>query len=228
MLQKANEKTFKQNLLLWLLAVVLLCAMLMPFAQGALQGEAEGYAPAGVCSEVQEGAEKAAAALGADKKENIVDLICYFLEDLLAFDINNLDPVRVSLAHFFAGYDGQLVFIGNWENGRSGSFGRIMGLHKNVLNANNLTWLSEILKHEHGHYEQYKRIGLIKYIFAIAIPSLLNDPDDYYSQPWEVTADILGGVTTHRHSAGSEEAGIAYLNNVIKADLFSFLSSALK
>lgn len=227
MMQRTTGKTYKERFLLWLLAAVLVCTLFLPFAQGVLQGAAEDTTANGVFAP-ESAAENNSQAIENDKKENIIDYLCYFIEDLLMFDINNLDPVRVSLAHFFAGYDGQLVFIGNWENGRSGSFGRIMGLHKNVLNTGSITWLSEILKHEHGHYEQYKRIGLIKYIFAIAIPSLLNDPADYYSQPWEVTADILGGVTIHRHSAGSEEAGIAYLNNVIKADLFSFLSSALK
>ena len=143
-------------------------------------------------------------------------------EDLFAFDLGNKDARRVSLANFFAGYDGQLVFFGNWANRRSGSFGRLMGLYGNDK------YYPEILKHEHGHYEQYKRIGLLKYIFAIAIPSIKNDPArDYYSQLWEVTADLLGGVTTHRHTPGSEEAGMQYLQLVEEKSLLVSIIFAL-
>ena len=140
--------------------------------------------------------------------------------DFIRFNIDNVDASVVETATFFSGYDGQLVFFGDWESGRSGSFGRLMGVH---ILSKGTRYFSELLKHEHGHYEQFLEIGLLKYIFAIAIPSITNEPADYYSQPWEVTADLLGGVTTHHHAPGSEEAGIAYLNNVKNADLLSVI-----
>lgn len=142
-------------------------------------------------------------------------LLSRLSEDLSGLNLNNTDPRAVALANFFAGYDGQFVFFGNWGNRRSGSFGRLMGLYGNDK------YNTEILKHEHGHYEQYKQLGFWKYVFAIAIPSLTHDPAaDYYSQLWEVTADILGGVTSQRHAPGAEEAGRKYLdlikdNNVL-------------
>ena len=153
-------------------------------------------------------------------------LICNFLEDLLNLDLYNTDPLIVSAAHYFSGYGGQFVFFGNWNNRRSGSFGRVMGVHVRDQ-ASPLSYLSELLKHEHGHYEQYLRIGLLKYIFAIAVPSILHDPDDYYSQPWEVTADLLGGVTTHYHAPGSEAAGWNYLNRIENTALFTVIKNAL-
>ena len=159
--------------------------------------------------EVSEEAVAEAAAAGQ------AGVLSRLSEDLSGFNLNNTDPIAVALANFFAGYDGQFVFFGNWGNRRSGSFGRLMGLYGNDK------YNTEILKHEHGHYEQYKQLGFWKYVFAIAIPSLTHDPaTDYYSQLWEVTADVLGGVTSHRHTIGAEEAGLQYLdliknNNVL-------------
>ena len=155
------------------------------------------------------------------EQEALVAFICNIIKDIIHFDINNADPTLVSIAHYFSGYMGQFLFFGNWANRRSGSFGRLMGLYGNDKEN------SEILKHEHGHYVQYRQLGLVKYIVAIAIPSLMNNPRDYYSQPWEVTADLFGGVTTHYHSPGSEEAGIDYLNKVKNAGTVALITSLL-
>ena len=154
-----------------------------------------------------------------EKLEKAATIFVNLLEDAVLFDLHNANALLVSMAHYFSGYLGQFVFFGNWSNGRSGSFGVFMGLHDRNKND------TEVLKHEHGHFLQYKELGLLKYIFAIAIPSLTHDPADYYSQPWEVTADLFGGVTTHRHSPGSEEAGIKYLNDAKNANLFSLISA---
>ncbi len=156
----------------------------------------------------------------SETKQAAARTIASFIVDCLRYDAGNVDASAVAEATFFSGYDGQFVFFGNWKSGRSGSFGKLMGVH--LLSKGSRSF-SELLKHEHGHYEQYLEIGLAKYIFAIAIPSISNDPVDYYSQPWEVTADLLGGVTTHYHSKGSEEAGIKYLDDVKNADLFSVI-----
>ena len=193
------------------------------------EGAAFSEAPAeeiGATISASEADSEAAAALEPSEddalthaQEELATFLCNVIEDALCFDINNLDPAVVALAHYFSGYDGQFVFFGNWENGRSGSFGRLMGVHIIEKSKGNLARFSELLKHEHGHYEQYKQLGLLKYLFAIAIPSLTHDPADYYSQPWEVTADLLGGVTTHRHSTGAEDAGVKYLSDAKNASL---------
>lgn len=57
----------------------------------------------------------------------------------------------------------------------------------------------EDLNHEFGHSVQ-ERILREKYIFTIAVPSVTNyfygskTDKDYYSLPWERTADLFGGV----------------------------------
>ena len=152
-------------------------------------------------------------AAEAAKSVGTSDLIGAVMADLGNFDLANDNPLVVWMAHYFSAYLGQIVVFGDWENGRSGSFGPVIGLHEN--NKGN----AEVLKHEHGHYEQYKQIGLVKYLFAIALLSLTHDPaENYYSQPWEVTADMLGGVTKHAHVAGAEEAGKRYLARVKETD----------
>lgn len=177
-------------------------------------------------TELSAAEEEEEAILSSDDEEEwpaeciaFVAFLCNVIKDLIHFDINNTDPSLLSIAHYFSGYFGQLVFFGNWANRRSGSFGRLMGLYGNDKSD------PEIVKHEHGHFVQYQQLGLIKYIFAIALPSIANDPRDYYSQPWEVTADIFGGVTSHYHSPGSEEAGMAYLENVKKAGTAALIAS---
>ena len=171
-------------------------------------------------SEAEEISAAEATSSLSETQELAALTIASFIVDCLRYDVDNVDASVVADATFFSGYDGQLVFFGDWKSGRSGSFGRLMGVH--LLSKGSRSF-SELLKHEHGHYEQFLEIGLLKYIFAIAIPSMANDPVDYYSQPWEVTADLLGGVTTHYHAPGSEAAGVAYLNNVKNADLFSVI-----
>ena len=161
-------------------------------------------------------------------KEKIAIFLCKLVSDAILFDLDNTDPARVAAAYYFAGYKGQVLFFGDWSNGRSGSFGRLLGLHERDKNVRDLSRLEELLKHENGHYEQYKLIGFIKYVLAIAIPSFLNDPADYYSQPWEVTADLLGGVVSHFHSSGSEEAGWRYLNKVIDSGVLEVFFDLIK
>ena len=55
------------------------------------------------------------------------------------------------------------------------------------------------LKHEYGHVVHLAQIGWESYIVWVLIPSVYNfhrgvKYKDYYSQPWEYIADILGGV----------------------------------
>ena len=65
--------------------------------------------------------------------------------------------------------------------------------------ANNLTDkdFEKTLNHEYGHTEQFDNLGPIKFMTDVAFPSIngyLNSPDEYYLQPWENSADELGGV----------------------------------
>jgi len=58
---------------------------------------------------------------------------------------------------------------------------------------------AQIVRHEYGHFVHLLIIGVDNYISHVAIPSLhdywTNVPyDEYYSEPQEYIADILGGV----------------------------------
>ena len=63
----------------------------------------------------------------------------------------------------------------------------------------------ETVKHEWGHTVQQSLMGTPKFMTRIAVPSRIGaglDVDDYYSQPWERSADFFGG-STHKYSENS-------------------------
>jgi hypothetical protein len=52
-------------------------------------------------------------------------------------------------------------------------------------------------RNEYGHTIQLKKIGIINYSFFIAIPSIFSgelDDKEYYSMPWERSADYFDNV----------------------------------
>ncbi len=86
---------------------------------------------------------------------------------------------------------------------RSGSFGAIF-----------LTKGSDVdtLRHERGHNWQLMMMGIANYGLMIGLPSWQewsNRP--YYKRPWEITADVLGGVTGRTHSQTDINRGYCYL-----------------
>ncbi len=107
-----------------------------------------------------------------------------------AWNIFNTDLDTVLESETISFYKGQLVIREDWEftNGRSGSFG-IMFLDSNETSA-------DTVNHEWGHFAQLQLMGAANYVFSIAIPSMCSNPynPDYYSNPWERTADLFGGV----------------------------------
>ena len=53
------------------------------------------------------------------------------------------------------------------------------------------------VQHEYGHTEQLNMIGFARYIFCVAIPSVLSRDVPYtlyYRLFWEASADFFGGV----------------------------------
>ena len=56
--------------------------------------------------------------------------------------------------------------------------------------------LKQTLNHEWGHGVQQARLGPDFFLFGIAIPSMIQDPDslDYFKNPWEKGADEFGRV----------------------------------
>jgi len=98
-------------------------------------------------------------------------------------------------------YKGVPVFRTDLD--RSGSFYAIF------LNQN--SDLDE-LKHERGHNTQAMSMGIANFGLMIGLPSALEwSVRDYYDRPWEVTADILGGVAGRTHTQEIINRGFGYL-----------------
>jgi len=135
-------------------------------------------------------------------------------EDIANFNLDNSDEQTVIDSNFFSAYKGQLVVRIN--SGRSGSFG-LMFLSHNIDTRNDAI---ATVKHEHGHYVQLQELGVMAFVPGIAIPSIINTPDDYFNQRQEVIADILGGVSkyawTFTRTESAELEGTAYHDGLLK------------
>ena len=94
--------------------------------------------------------------------------------------------------------------------------------------------ITETLNHEWGHTRQLLLLGIGDYFNMIAIPSILDlGPGLYYNKPWEITADMFGGVIRSDHTKIAKQIGVAYLgaaeflsNTIVKPMLFPIYSSA--
>ncbi len=87
--------------------------------------------------------------------------------------------------------------------GRSGSFGAIFLTKGSGVDT---------LRHERGHNWQLMMMGIANYGLMIGLPSWRgwsNKP--YYERPWEITADVFGGVTGRTHSQADINRGYWYL-----------------
>lgn len=125
-------------------------------------------------------------------------------EDFRAYDKHNTDEGKVLSAHYFSCYRG--VRVWKMKLKRSGSVGAIFLDPRED---------ADTLRHEYGHTVQLKRLGFFRYLFCIGIPSWRNWGDEsYYDRPWEVTADLFGGVKTRVHAAGAIRAGLSYLDEI--------------
>ena len=84
----------------------------------------------------------------------------------------------------------------------------------NTIFLSRSEWDVETVKHEWGHTVQQSLMGTPKFMTRIAVPSLIGaalNVDDYYSQPWERSADFFGGAT-HSYSDNSGFwAGLYYI-----------------
>ena len=128
------------------------------------------------------------------------------VEDIKNFDINNQSEEKVLDSNYMACYKGKLVI--RIEGNRSGSFGAIF-LTRETNSRDNP---EDVLRHEYGHTKQLQQLGPIKYAVAIGLPSALEmGGGDYYSRPWEITADIYGGVQSRFHTREDIQAGFLYL-----------------
>ena len=100
-------------------------------------------------------------------------------------------------------YKGAPVFLKN--SGRSGSFYAI---------SLNKTRTTDTLRHERGHNTQAMMMGIGTYGAMIGLPSWLEwgpKSRNYYNRPWEITADMFGGVSRPTHTQTDINRGWAYL-----------------
>ena len=127
---------------------------------------------------------------------------------IVARYVMNSDEQAVLDAEHFAFYKGILVIRTNLD--RSGSFGILFISRKENMRDNP----EDVVRHEHGHTVQLAQLGIVKYAFCIFVPSCFQwgSNPEYYRRPWEITADIFGGVQS-RSYPGYEAAGFEYLLN---------------
>ncbi len=112
---------------------------------------------------------------------------------------------RVLNAKYFAFYKGALVVKVPFMNKNAFSLG-IIFLGSNVKLR---TDAEDVLKHEWGHYVQFRERGPINYITTVGIPSvfcfLLDTnkklPYTYYSSPFEYEANCIANVSRDDYEA---------------------------
>ena len=130
------------------------------------------------------------------------EVVNNYSDDVANFSINNTDEQRVYDAHYFSAYNGTLVFRHSIKGTTSCSIYGVIFLNRDTDTIDKHT-----LRHEYGHSIQYRLLtdsygsftAAQLYTFGVAIPSLINywrnvPYEEYYSTPWERTADKLGGV----------------------------------
>lgn len=121
----------------------------------------------------------------------ILSIFCFRItKDIIDFDRNNTDELKVINANYFSSYKGT-IFLKVPIGRNAFSFGIVF-----LGNKNRDIYT---VRHEYGHYLQLEELGFNKYIKYIAIPSMYGYYSkvsyyDYYSQPWEYGAEIYGEV----------------------------------
>jgi len=135
-----------------------------------------------------------------------------------------------------SGYMGQLTIRLPFMGKSAASFGAFMFLGRGLIfnDSGRVT-----LRHEHGHYLDYKRIGFFRFIFGVCIPSIVNasrKPErrriiGYYNQPWEIHADVLANVVRNEHTEEALALSKAYyehLMSIRKMGWFKFIFRDLR
>ena len=138
--------------------------------------------------------------------QSIAKFMGGFLADMMNFDKNNESEEKVLNSNYFSSYKGKLVI--RTDGDRSGSFGVIFLTRE----TNDRMNPEDVVRHEYGHTIQLEQLGILKYALNIGLPSWQNwGTGDYYDKPWEITADIYGGVQSRIHEQMYIEKGLEYL-----------------
>ena len=119
------------------------------------------------------------------------------VNDVKNYSFFNKDETKVLNSKVFSSYKGTPVLKQDISGGS-------MPICNTILLSKS-EWDVETVKHEWGHTAQQSLMGTPKFMTRIAVPSLIGaalNVDDYYSQPWERSADFFGGAT-HSYSNNS-------------------------
>ena len=131
----------------------------------------------------------------------------------------NTDEMKVLASKKVSFYKGVPVYRMDYE--RSGPFGAIF-LSRGYTDSNGIFYVEnnpDTVRHEWGHTVQQFILGPIPYGLYIGIPSWREwSTRPYYARPWEITADIFGGVSPQSTSdkrkprtSNNSARGLAYL-----------------
>ena len=159
---------------------------------------------------------KSVLSNGIDKIKTVANKV---KQDIKSFDIKNTSERKVLDSNYVSAYKGKLTF--KTKDNRSGSFGALF-----ISEAtNNIANAEDVVRHEYGHSKQMEELGVVNYTLCILVPSYLElgSDSEYYRRPWEITADIYGGVQS-RSYPGYETAGFEYLENSKKQGVFILLT----
>lgn len=141
---------------------------------------------------------------------NIIQPVVGFVEDAVEY-VCNTDEQVVLESKFISFYKGVPV-IRTPSGMRSGSFG-IIFLSRET-SSNELS-PEDLVRHEYGHTRQLKELGILNYLITVGIPSYLNLGEkwgggEYYNKPWEVMANVYGGVEEYKNSRNDINAAYKY------------------
>lgn len=136
--------------------------------------------------------------------------------DSIGWNIFNTNEKAVLASKKVSFYKGIPVF--RFDYNRSGSYGIIL-LSRDWCDSTDV-------RHEWGHNVQQAILGPIKYGLCIGLPSMLEWSNrSYYDRPWEITADVFGGVTSRKHNTSDISIGYSYLDisAIFSTLVYSFL-----
>ena len=143
----------------------------------------------------------------ATKRATVSDII----EDKNNFRLYNTNTNKCAEAKVFSSYNGTLVIKQNFLPSSCTISNTI--LLKDLDAQQDSYFVEQTIKHEWGHAVQETLLGYDSYISRIAIPSVigcLSNKDNYYSQPWERSAEFFGGASSEAYVEGSEIRSTLY------------------
>ena len=157
--------------------------------------------------DIKEKLEEAAEWVDDNIVQPIVEVVEDIIEDCKNFNSANQSEEEVLASNYFSSYKGVPVLRTNGT--RSGSFGVIF-LTRETNNRENP---EDVVRHEYGHVKQLAELGVLKYTVCIMLPSWRQwGTGEYYCKPFEITADVYGGVKSRTHSKNEISRGFLYLD----------------